>query len=308
MTADDLTIVLVAGLTATACGLLGPFLVLRRMALLADAVSHAVLPGIVAVWLIAETRAPVPVVAGAAAFAVLCVLGIDAVRATGLVASDAAIALVFPALFSLGVLGITRYASDIHLDLDSTIYGEIAFTPFDVVTVGGVDLARSGVVLTVVVLLNLILVTALWKELRATTFDPHFGRVTGLRPRLLSRLLLVAVAITAVSAFEAVGAILVVTMLIVPAATAFLVTRSLAAMVAVAVAVGWVGAVAGHVLALTFDSSIAGAMGLVCTACFVVALVASPRGPVARLLRGRRRVPESFGEDVDNPGPAPSPR
>ncbi|GAA2878726.1 hypothetical protein GCM10010472_40650 [Pseudonocardia halophobica] len=308
MTADDLTIVLVAGLTATACGLLGPFLVLRRLALLADAVSHAVLPGIVAVWLIAETRAPVPVVAGAAAFAVLCVLGIDAVRATGLVASDAAIALVFPALFSLGVLGITRYASDIHLDLDSTIYGEIAFTPFDVVTIAGVDLARAGVVLAVVVLLNLVLVTALWKELRATTFDPHFGRVTGLRPRLLSRLLLVAVAITAVSAFEAVGAILVVTMLIVPAATAFLVTRSLAAMVAVAVAVGWVGAVAGHVLALTFDSSIAGAMGLVCTGCFVVALVASPRGPVARLLRGRRRVPEFFGGDVENPGPAPSPR
>jgi manganese/zinc/iron transport system permease protein len=272
VTADDVVIVLVAGLTATACGLLGPFLVLRRMALLSDAVSHAVLPGIVAVWLIGETRAPVPVVAGAAAFAVLCVLGIDAVRATGLVASDAAIALVFPALFSLGVLGITRYASDIHLDLDSTIYGEIAFTPFDTVTVGGVVLARAGVVLACVAALNLALVTALWKELRATTFDPQFSRVTGLRPRLLSRLLLVAVAITAVSAFEAVGAILVVTMLIVPAATAYLLTRRLGAMVATAVGVGWVGAVVGHVTALAFDTSIAGAMGLVCTACFLVAV------------------------------------
>jgi manganese/zinc/iron transport system permease protein len=250
------------------------------MALLADAVSHAVLPGIVAVWLIGETRAPVPVVAGAAAFAMLCVLGIDAVRATGLVASDAAIALVFPALFSLGVLGITRYASDIHLDLDSTVYGEIAFTPFDTVTIGGVAFARSGVVLAVVALLNLVLVTALWKELRATTFDPQFSRVTGLRPRLLSRLLLVAVAVTAVSAFEAVGAILVVTMLIVPAATAYLVTRRLGAMVVVAVAVGWVGAVLGHVTALTFDTSIAGAMGLVCTACFVLALA-------TRAVRGR---------------------
>ena len=273
MTADDLVIVLVAGLTATACGLLGPFLVLRRMALLSDAVSHAVLPGIVAVWLIGETRAPVPVVAGAAAFAVLCVLGIEAIRATGLVATDAAIALVFPALFSLGVLGITRYASDIHLDLDSTIYGEIAFTPFDTVTVAGVELARSGVVLGVVAVLNVVFVVALWKELRATTFDPAFGRVTGMRPRLLSRLLLVAVAVTAVSAFEAVGAILVVTMLIVPAATAALVTRRMGAMVAVTLVVGWLGAVLGHVTALTFDASIAGAMGLVCTACFVIALV-----------------------------------
>src|SRR5688572_24810198 len=167
---DGLLIVVIAGLTATACGLLGPFLVLRRMALLSDAVSHAVLPGIVAVWLVAHTRAPLPVVAGAAAFAVLCVLGIDALRSSGLVASGAAIALVFPALFSLGVLGVTRYAEGIHLDLDSTIYGEIAFVPFDTVSPAGVELPRAGITLAVVVLLNVALVALLWKELKATTF------------------------------------------------------------------------------------------------------------------------------------------
>jgi manganese/zinc/iron transport system permease protein len=285
---DDLVIIVVAGLTATACGLLGPFLVLRRMALLSDAVSHAVLPGIVAVWLIGQTRAPLPVVAGAAAFAVICVLAIDALRATGLVASDAAIALVFPALFSLGVLGVTRYADGIHLDLDSTIYGEIAFVPFDTVAVGGSEVARSGLVLSVVVLLNLGLVVLLWKELKATTFDPGFGAVVRLRPKLLSRLLLVAVAVTAVAAFEAVGAILVVTLLIVPAATAYLLTERLVAMIGVAVAVGWVGAVAGHRIALALDSSIAGAMGLVCAACFVLALLVSPRhGLLTRRLRRR---------------------
>jgi manganese/zinc/iron transport system permease protein len=285
---DDLVIIVVAGLTATACGLLGPFLVLRRMALLSDAVSHAVLPGIVAVWLIGQTRAPLPVVAGAAAFAVICVLAIDALRATGLVASDAAIALVFPALFSLGVLGVTRYADGIHLDLDSTIYGEIAFVPFDTVAVGGSEVARSGLVLLVVVLLNLGLVVLLWKELKATTFDPGFGAVVRLRPKLLSRLLLVAVAVTAVAAFEAVGAILVVTLLIVPAATAYLLTERLVAMIGVAVAVGWVGAVAGHRIALALDSSIAGAMGLVCAACFVLALLVSPRhGLLTRRLRRR---------------------
>lgn len=288
MTGDDLVILTVAGLTATACGLLGPFLLLRRMALLADAVSHAVLPGIVAVWLIGETRAPLPVVLGAAAFAALCVLGIDAVRATGLVAPDAAIALVFPALFSLGVLGVTRFAANIHLDLDSTIYGEIAFTPFDVVPVLGQPLARAGVVLAAVVALNLLVVAALWKELRATTFDPQFGALTGLRPRLLSRLLLIMVAVTAVSAFEAVGAILVVTLLIVPAATAYLLTRRLWSMIAVAVGVGWVGAVGGYAAALAVDSSIAGAMGLVCTLCFVLALVFAPQsGLLARLRRQR---------------------
>ena len=285
---DGVLIVVVAGLVATACGLLGPFLVLRRMSLLSDAVSHAVLPGIVAVWLVGQTRAPLPVVAGAAAFAVLCVLGIDALRATGLVASDAAIALVFPALFSLGVLGVTRYADGIHLDLDSTIYGEIAFVPFDTVLLGGYEVARSGLVLAGVVLLNLLLVAALWKELKATTFDPQFGVTVRLRPRLLSRLLLVAVAVTAVAAFDAVGAILVVTLLIVPAATAYLLTDRLAVMVALAVGIGWIGAAAGYAVALPLDSSIAGAMGLVCAACFVLALLLSPRHGL--LVRRWRRV------------------
>ena len=285
---DGLLIIVIAGLVGTACGLLGPFLVLRRMALLSDAVSHAVLPGIVAVWLIAHTRAPLAVILGAAAFAVVCVLAIDALRATRLVASDAAIGLVFPALFALGVLGITRYAGDIHLDLDSTIYGEIAFVPFDTVMLGGHEVARSGLVLSAVVLLNLLLVVALWKELKATTFDPEFGAVVRLRPRLLSRLLLIAAAVTAVAAFDAVGAVLVVTLLIVPAATAYLLTDRLAVMVMLTIGIGWIGAAGGYAIALPIDSSIAGAMGLVCTACFVLALLVSPKyGLVTRWWRRR---------------------
>jgi manganese/zinc/iron transport system permease protein len=287
---DDLTIILTAGLVATATGLLGPFLVLRRVALMSDAVSHAVLPGIVVVWLVLHTRAPLAVILGAGVFAVVCVLAIDALRATRLVASDAAIALVFPALFALGVLGITRFASGIHLDLDSTIYGEIAFAPFDTVVLGGFEVARSIVLLSAVALVNLALVVLLWKEYKATTFDPEFSRTIGISPRLLSRLLLIAVAVTAVTAFESVGAILVVTMLIVPAAAAHLLTDRLWAMVVLAVAIGWLSAAAGHATALRFDASIAGAMGLVAAACFAAALVASPRyGLVARAVQRRSR-------------------
>ncbi|MBW3608236.1 MAG: metal ABC transporter permease [Actinobacteria bacterium] len=287
---DDLTIILTAGLVATAAGLLGPFLVLRRVALMSDAVSHAVLPGIVLVYLLLGTRAPLPVIAGAAVFAIICVLAIEALRSTGLVKSDAAIALVFPALFALGVLGVTRYASGVHLDLDSTIYGEIAFAPFQTVTIGGIDVARSIVLLGTVALCNLALVTLLWKEYKATTFDPLFSRTIGISPALLSRLLLIAVAITAVTAFESVGAILVVTMLIVPAAAAYLLTNRLWAMVVVTVALGWVSALGGHTAATAVDASIAGAMGLVAAVCFALALVASPRyGLLARAIQRRRR-------------------
>ncbi|WP_217915330.1 metal ABC transporter permease [Miltoncostaea marina] len=287
---DALAIVLTAGLTATACALLGPFLVLRRVALMGDAVSHAVLPGIVAAFLIFQTRAPLAVVLGAAVFAVLCVLAIEALRATGLVASDAAIGLVFPALFALGVLGIHRYADDIHLDLDSTIYGEIAFTPFRVLEIGDVALIRSVVVMGAVVTVNLLLVALLWKELKVTSFDPEYARTVGVSPTVLSRLLLIAVAVTAVTAFEAVGAILVVTLLIVPAAAAYLLTDRLVAMVAIAVAIGWVSAVAGYAGAMRIDASIAGAMGLVAAAVFALALLGSPRhGLVPRAVQRARR-------------------
>ncbi len=289
MTAD-VTIILTAGLVATATGLIGPFLVLRRVALVGDAVSHAVLPGIVVVYVIFQTRAPLAVVVGASLFAVVCVLSIDALKATGLVKSDAAIGLVFPVLFSLGVLGITRYASDIHLDLDSTIYGEIAFAPFRTLSIGGFEIARSIVQLACVSLFNLALITLLWKEIKASTFDPDFSRTIGIRPALLSRLLLIAVAITAVIAFESVGAILVVTMIIVPAATAYLLTDRLWVMVALTVSIGWASAVAGHTGASAIDASIAGAMGLAAACGFALALLASPRyGLLARAVQRARR-------------------
>jgi manganese/zinc/iron transport system permease protein len=294
---DDLAIMLTAGLLATSCGLLGPFLVLRRQVLLSDAVAHAVLPGIVLVFVLFGSRAPLAVIVGAGLFAVICVIGIEMLRNTGLVHADAAIALVFPALFAIGVIGVTRFASGVHLDLDSTIYGEIAFTPFRTWEIFGVEVARSLPLLAGVTLANLLLLTLLWKELKVSTFDPTFSAVNGISPKLVSRLLLIAVAVTAVTAFESVGAILVVTMLIVPAVTAYLLTARLLSMVIVTAAVGWISAVGGYGSAVALDASIAGAMGLVATVCFAFALLLSPKyGVLTRaVLRARRRSDPAAG-------------
>lgn len=288
MSTADWQIMLTAGLVATACGLLGPFLVLRRVALLGDAVAHAVLPGIVVVFLVFETRAPIAVIGGAAVFAILCVLLIDALRSTGLVKADAAIGLVFPALFSLGVLGVQQWTADLHLDLDATIYGEIAFVPLQPWVLAGLELPRATWTLLAVVAVDLALVLALWKELKLTSFDPEFARSVRIAPALLSRLLLVAVAITAVTAFESVGAILVVTLLIVPAATARLLTDRLWLTVALAVAIGWVCALGGYGTAVALDASIAGAMGLVAALCFALASAAR------RLVLERRAARPGF--------------
>ncbi|HMM48678.1 MAG TPA: metal ABC transporter permease, partial [Miltoncostaeaceae bacterium] len=190
---DAQVIIITAGLVASACAILGSFLVVRRIALLGDAVSHAVLPGIVLSFLIFHTRAPLVSVLGAALFAIICVLAIDGLRSSGLVADDAAIGLVFPALFALGVVGIQHFAGNLHLDLDSTLYGEIAFAPFWTLDVGGLTLARSVVTMSVVVLFNLLVVAALWKELKVTSFDPDYARTIGIPPRWVARILLVAV-------------------------------------------------------------------------------------------------------------------
>lgn len=290
---DGLIIVLTAGLVATACGLLSPLLIVRRVALMADAVSHAVLPGIVAVFLILGTRSPLWVIVGAAVVAVICVVSIDALRESGLVRSDAAIALVFPALFALGVLGVHRWTGNIHIDLDSTIYGEIAFSPFRTAGIAGLDVPQAFLVLGPMVVVNAILVWAFWKELKVTSFDPGFARVAGFSPRLVARGLLIAVALTAVSAFESVGAILVIALLIVPGATAYLISNRLSVMVAISVGVGWIAAVGGYLGATAIDASIAGAMGLTATVCFAVALLFAPRYglvPQARRRAGSRRA------------------
>jgi len=291
---DAGTIIITGGLVASACALLGVMLVLRGLSLVGDAVSHSILPGIIAVFLVAQTRAPVWVILGAAIFAVICVVGIESLSATGLVRSDAAIGLVFPALFALGVLGVHRFTADLHIDLDSTIYGEIAFIPFRVLEIAGVEVARGLVVAAAIALIDLAFVVLFWKELKITSFDPGFSRITGFSPRWVSRILLILVSITAVTAFESVGAILVIALLIVPAAAARLLTRRLALMLAIAFGIGWMTSVAGYVSAVAIDASIAGMMGVTALIAFAVAMaVAAGR----RVLTHARGAPETAPRD-----------
>lgn len=269
---DGAWITVIAGLVATGCALLGSFLVVRRQALMTDAVSHAVLPGIVVAWLATGTRAPLAMVIGASLFAVLCVLLVEMLEGTGLVRTDGAIGLVFPALFSVGVLGVNQWTEDIHLDLDATIYGEIAFVTFDRLLLFGVDVPRAAVATGVVVLLDLLLVFAGWRLLTAASFDAGFAASVGVPVRALSRLLLIATAMTAVVAFESVGAVLVITLFIVPAATGALVAHRMWHVVAVAVSCGWLAAVLGWQSALRWDASVAGAMGVVAGGAFALLL------------------------------------
>lgn len=283
-------ILLVASLVAAGCALIGSFLVLRKMALLGDAISHAVLPGIAIAFLLAGSRSPLPMLLGAGALGLLTVFLVELFQRTRRLKEDASIGVVFPALFSLGVILISRYASQVDLDLDCVLYGEIAYAPWDLWLVGGTSLGPKALwVNGATLLVDLLLVGFLYKELKVSTFDPELAAAMGFAPVLVHYLLMGAVSMTVVGAFESVGAILVVAMLIVPPAAAYLLTDRLAVMLPLAMALGVASAIGGYFLARAWDASIAGAMASVAGGLFAVAFLASPRhGLAARLLTHRR--------------------
>ena len=283
-------IVLTGALVGASCALVGCFLVLRKMALLGDAISHSVLLGIVGVFFLTGSRSAPLMVLGAGAVGLLTVSLVEAVYRTGRVREDAAIGLVFPALFSLGVIAVSRFPSTVHIDVEHVLYGEIAYAPFSRVSAFGQDLGyRSLWVLGTMTVVNALFVGLFYKELKLATFDPGLAAALGLSPLAIHYALMAAVSATTVVAFDSVGAILVVAMLIVPPATAYLLTDRLPIMLALAVACGAAAAVGGYWLARAIDGSIAGAMATIAGLLFVVAFLAAPRhGLVARLVRLRR--------------------
>lgn len=290
----DLVIVTTAVLVAVPCALLGTFLVLRQMSMLGDAISHAVLPGIVFAFFLSETTGPLTSLVGAGLFGVLAAVLIEALKDTGRVAEDSSIGIVFTALFALGVFLISRFASGVHLDLQHVLYGEIAFSPLNPLVVGGAALGpRSFWTLGIVTAIALGLVGLLYKELKLATFDAGLAAAVGLSPALVHHLLVGAVSVTTVGAFDSVGAILVVAFLVVPPATAYLLAERLSRVMALSVLFGVLSALAGYWLASLFDVAISGMMAVAAGGFFLIALLLSPsHGLVAVILRRRtaRRV------------------
>jgi manganese/zinc/iron transport system permease protein len=290
MLSDAGIIILTGALAAAACALPGTFLLLRGMSLLGDAISHAVLPGIVVAFLLTGSMSTWPVVLGAGLTGLLAVVLIEALIRTRRVKEDASIAVVFPALFALGVLLIASFAGQVDLDQDCVLHGEIAYAPLDVVAVGGLEVARPALVLGVVAALNLLLVLLLYKELQISSFDGAFASAVGLSPAVVHYLLMGSVSLTTVASFESIGAILVIAFLIVPPAAARLLTDRLGLLLVLSVAIGVASSTAGYLVARELDASIAGTMAACMGVAFLLAWIVSPRrGLVARLLVRRRQ-------------------
>ena len=258
----DLPVMLSGVLAAVACALLGNFLVLRRMSLMGDAISHAVLPGIVVAFIISSARTSWPMFLGAGASGIATVALVEIVRRWGRVEIGAAMGVVFSALFALGILLLHgAHLEGVDLDADCVLYGQpeyIFWTPptewsefwrLSTFAPGPDGPPRQLVTLAVVCVVVVLLVTLLFKELRLATFDPALSTALGFNATALHFGLMALVAGAVVAAFEAVGSILVIAMLICPAATARLLTDRLPVQVWLSAVIAAATGVAGYLVA-----------------------------------------------------------
>ena len=286
---------LLAVVTALTCALPGVFVVLRRTSMLVDAISHAVLPGIVVGYFFTQNLDSVALVIGAALAGLLVVLGSEWLGHTGLVTGDAPQGLVFPALFSAGIILVTLNFANIHLDTHAVLVGDLNLAAWHQLTIAGVNLGP----VYLFVMLGLLLFNALfmmwaYPKLKATTFDAEFASSLGVRVNALNTAFMFLVSITVTAAFKAAGAILVIGLIVIPPTTAYLMSSRLPVMIALTMVFAAGGAIAGFWIAYVLDAATSAGMSVFYGVVFVIVLLTVKGRQRRRATKGPRlpsRVP-----------------
>lgn len=260
---------LLVGIT---CGIAGVFLILRKMSMIADAISHTVLFGIVMAYIITQSLNGFWMLIGAAVAGILTAYLVQLLHSSG-IQEDAAIGVVFTSLFAAGVLLITLFASNVHLDVEHVLMGEIAFVPWDRWTVLGLAMPKAVWMLLLVLIINIVFLLLFFKEMKLATFDPVYAATIGIPVAFLHYGFMTSISFTTVAAFDSVGAILVVAMLIGPAATSYLISQTIKQMFMYSMLFGAAASVIGYYLAKLWDTSIAGMMATTVGLLFIITLI-----------------------------------
>lgn len=286
MTGIDLQIIAVALPVAYACTLIGVFLTLRGTALMSDAISHAILPGIVAMFLYTHNMHSPLLLLAATCSGMLTVILTELLISSKSLKEDAAIGLVFPLFFSCGIIAICMFARTVHLDIDMVIMGEIIFAPFNTWTFMDYNMGPCALWnMSIILLLNSLFIALCYKELKISTFDPGLACALGYSPTVLHYILMCLTGITCVGAFDIVGSIVVVALIVGPAATAYLLTKKLDRMLYISLIIATCAVLLGYTCAYYFDVSIAGSIAAANGLLFMSALLCAPqRGILAGYL------------------------
>jgi manganese/zinc/iron transport system permease protein len=288
---------LVGGLCAATCALVGCFLLLRRMSLLGDALSHSVLAGVAGVFLLTGRIDPVPMFLGALVAGIVTAVATQFIHRTGSVPEDSSIGIVFTSLFAFGVVVVSR-AKGVHLDLDCVLFGDVAFAGMNFKPMMGWLLPEAIRTLVPALIITIVFLVLCWKELRLTSFDPVHAATLGFSVPLIHYLMTTVVAMVTVSAMDVVG-LLVVALLTVPACIARMLTDRLGRMLWIAVLSGVSCTTVGYFLALRWNSSIAGLAAVVAGVELATAILVAPKyGLLGRLRSSLQLKIRIAAEDV----------
>lgn len=279
-------ILLTASLVGLSCGIMGTFLILRRMAMMADAISHTVLLGIVTAYLITRELSGMHMLVGAIIAGLLTAILVQWLHSLG-VQQDASIGVVFTTLFAVGVILIATKVGNVHLDVQHALMGEITFVPWNTITLPLLgEVPQATFILFIVLVVVLVMILAFYKEWKITTFDAALAASIGIPVLFMHYLFMTLVSITTVASFDAVGAIMVVAMLITPASAAYLWTDRLSIMLVLSALFGVLSAISGYYIALWIDTSISGSMAFATGILFLASFIGSPKhGLLSRYAR-----------------------
>lgn len=279
-------IILTASLVGLSCGMIGVFLILRKMAMMSDAISHTVLLGIVVAFLITREVSGVYMVIGGIFAGLLTAYLVQWLHSLD-VQHDASMGIVFTTLFAIGVILIATSTGNAHLDVQHALMGEITFIPFNSITIPLIgEIPKATLLLIIIFIVVLFFIIAFYKEWKITSFDPALAASLGIPVLFFHYLFMSLVSVTTVAAFDAVGAIMVVAMLITPAASAYLWTDRLLVMLILSGIFGVLSAVIGYYIAVWIDTSISGSMAFATGLIFIVSFLFSPKhGIITKYIR-----------------------
>ena len=272
-------------ITSLACAVLGVFLVLRRLSMVSDAISHSVLLGIVIGYFVTKDIGSVFLIIGASLFGVLTTFCIELLIKSKRVTEDASVGIIFPLFFSVAVILITRYARNVHLDTEIVLIGEIILAPLHRINFLGLSLPKALVQMSFVLLINIVFITMFFRKLKISSFDPVYATVAGIAGAVLHYSFMALVSFTAVSAFESVGAILAIAFFISPAASAYLISKDLKITILLACVYAVFNSFIGYFLAVKFNVSMSGMCAVVSGITFLITMVVYPGGIFTRMIR-----------------------
>lgn len=272
-------------ITSLACAVLGVFLVLRRLSMVSDAISHSVLLGIVIGYFVTKDIGSVLLIIGASLFGVLTTVCIELLIKSKRVTEDASVGIIFPLFFSIAVILITRYARNVHLDTEMVLIGEIILAPLHRINFLGISLPKALVQMSIVLLINAAFIAVFFRKLKISSFDPVYAGVAGIAGTGLYYVFMALVSFTAVSAFESVGAILAIAFFISPAASAYLISKDLKITIFLAAVYAVVNSCIGYFLAVKFNVSMSGMCALVSGLTFMITIAVYPGGIITKMIR-----------------------